>query len=61
MNTAPILQYLRALQESICEEISDIEVLDKFSFVTVPFAYAEEVLKSFKVRGRKPLITRARK
>lgn len=42
-------------------DISNIEVLDKFSFITVPFAYAEEVMKSFRERGRKPLITRARK
>jgi len=39
--------------------ISDIQVLDKFSFITVPFEKAERIVHSFKERGRKPLITHA--
>ena len=61
INPRALVELIQSRVRIESREISDIEVLDKFSFVTVPFAYAEEVLKSFKVRGRKPLITRARK
>lgn len=60
INARALVELIQSRVRIESREISDIEVLDKFSFVTVPFAYAEEVLKSFKVRGRKPLITRAR-
>ena len=41
--------------------IHDIEMLDKFSFITVPFEAAEHILKSFKKTGRRALVTRANK
>jgi len=41
--------------------ISDIQVMDKFSFISVPFDKAEKIVVSFKERGQKPLITRAKK
>jgi len=41
--------------------IKDIQVMDKFSFITVPFDKAEEIVVSFKEKGRKPLISHARK
>ena len=40
--------------------ISDIQVMDKFSFVTVPFDIAEQIVVSFKKKGQKPLITRVK-
>ena len=43
------------------KQISDIQVMDKFSFITVPFEQAEEVIHSFKEKGRKSLITHAKK
>ena len=43
------------------KEIRDVQVMDKFSFVTVPFAQAEKIIVSFKKKGRKPLITHAKK
>ncbi|MBD3224983.1 MAG: DEAD/DEAH box helicase [Caldithrix sp.] len=42
------------------KRIKDIQILDKFSFITVPFEDAEKIIASFKKRGRKPLITHAR-
>ncbi|KPA16191.1 DEAD/DEAH box helicase [Candidatus Magnetomorum sp. HK-1] len=42
-------------------QIRDIQVMDKFSFVTVPFDKAEKIVVSFKEKGQKPLITHARK
>ncbi|MBF0245294.1 MAG: DEAD/DEAH box helicase [Planctomycetes bacterium] len=38
-------------------EISDVQVMDKFSFITVPFELAEKVVTSFKEMGQRPLIT----
>ncbi|MBU4133894.1 DEAD/DEAH box helicase, partial [bacterium] len=37
--------------------IRDIQILDKFSFMTVPFEKAEEIIGSFKKKGQKPLIS----
>lgn len=42
-------------------QISDIQVMDKFSFITVPFEKAEKIIKSFKQKGRRPLIEHAGK
>ncbi len=41
--------------------IRDIQVMDKFSFITVPFEKAEKIVVSFKEKGQKPLITHAKK
>jgi len=43
------------------KDIRDILVMDKFSFITVPFDKAEKIVVSFKDKGQKPLITHARK
>ena len=40
--------------------ISDIRVMDSFSFITVPIHKAEKIVVSFKEKGRKPLISHAR-
>ncbi len=42
-------------------EIRDVQVLDSFSFVTVPFEIAEKIIVRFKEKGQKPLVTHARK
>ncbi len=43
------------------KQISDIHVMDKYSFITVPFEKAEKIVVSFKEKGQKPLITHAKK
>jgi ATP-dependent RNA helicase DeaD len=43
------------------KEINDVQVLDNFSFVTVPFEKAEEIIKSFKKRGKRQLISHVKK
>ena len=43
------------------KHISDIQVMDKFSFITVPFEKAEKIVVSFKEKGRKSLVTHAKK
>ncbi|ABR30699.1 RNA helicase [Thermosipho melanesiensis] len=40
--------------------ISDVVVLDKFSFITVPYKEAEIILSIFKKRGRRSLISKAK-
>ncbi len=42
-------------------EISDIQIRDNFSFITVPYEKAEQILESFKEKGQRPLITHAKK
>ena len=42
-------------------QIGDIQVMDKFSFIAVPFDKAEQVIASFKEKGRRPLITHVKK
>ncbi|MDZ7722355.1 MAG: DEAD/DEAH box helicase [candidate division KSB1 bacterium] len=41
-------------------QISDIQLLDNFSFVTVPFDKAEEIVKNFRIKGQRPLFTHAK-
>jgi len=43
------------------KDIRDIQIMDKFSFITVPFQKAEKIVVSFKEKGRKPLISHAKK
>ncbi len=43
------------------KEINDVQVLDNFSFVTVPFGKAEEIIRSFKKRGKRQLISHVKK
>ncbi|KAF2955074.1 DEAD/DEAH box helicase [Marinitoga sp. 38H-ov] len=42
--------------------LKDVRILDKFSFMTVPFEEAEIILQAFKMkkRGRKPIISKAK-
>jgi ATP-dependent RNA helicase DeaD len=42
-------------------QIKDVQVMEKFSFVTVPFDKAEKIVVSFKQKGKKPLITHAKR
>ncbi len=42
-------------------QIKDIQVMDKFSFITVPFEKAERIVSRFREKGQRPLITHARK
>ena len=43
------------------QQIRDIQVMDRFSFMTVPFEKAEKIVRNFKQNGKKPLITHAKK
>lgn len=43
------------------KEIGDVQIMDTFSFMTVPFEKAEKIIASFRQNGKKPLITHAKK
>lgn len=38
-------------------QISDIQIMDSFSFITVPFEKAEKIVHHFKEKGQRPLIS----
>ncbi|MBN1435884.1 MAG: DEAD/DEAH box helicase [Sedimentisphaerales bacterium] len=58
MNARKLVDLIRGRTSVKPKHISDIQMMDKFSFVTVPFEYAEEIIGSFKGEGkRKALIT----
>lgn len=40
--------------------IKDVQVMDKFSFINVPFEDAEKIIHRFKVKGKRSLITLAK-
>ena len=42
-------------------KINDIQIMEKFSFVTLPFDKAEKIVDSFKKRGERPIFTHANK
>ena len=45
------------------KQISDIHIMENFSFMTVPFKEAEDIIRNFRGKGKskKPLITHAKK
>ncbi|MBW1650467.1 MAG: DEAD/DEAH box helicase [Deltaproteobacteria bacterium] len=61
MNAKKLVNLIRNKVSIENRYISDILVMDKFSFITVPFEKAEQILVSFQKKGGKPLITHAKK
>ncbi len=43
------------------KDISDIQIMDSFSFMTVPFEKAEKIIISFQKKGKRPLISHVKK
>ena len=42
-------------------DIRDVQIMDNFSFITVPFNKAEMIIAKFKEKGKKPLISHVKK
>jgi ATP-dependent RNA helicase DeaD len=61
VNARKLVELVTGKAKIKSREIGDIQVLDNFSFITVPFDKAEKIIHSFKEGTRKPLITHARK
>lgn len=58
-----LVKIIKAKCDISGERVRDIQIFDKFSFVTLPFSEAEKVLSYFKKHGgsSKPFIIRAKK
>ena len=61
INAKKLIQLIMSRVSIKSNHISDIQIMDKFSFMTVPFDQAEKIVVSFKEKGQKQLITHARK
>jgi len=61
MNVEKLIELIGSRVSIKSKHISDIQIMDKFSFITVPFEKAEKIVVSFKEKGRKSLITHAKK
>jgi ATP-dependent RNA helicase DeaD len=57
MNARKLVELISSKVSIKSKLISDIQVMDKFSFITVPFEKAEKIVLSFKEKGRKPLVS----
>ena len=60
MNPKKLVDLIKERVEIQSREMDDIQVMDAFSFITVPFDKAEEIIVSFKEKGRKPIFTHAK-
>ncbi len=60
-NARKLVDLILSRVEMRPRDISDIQVMDNFSFITVPFDKAEKIIASFREKGKKPLIIHARK
>lgn len=61
MNPKNLVELIMSRVSIKSRDIRDIQVMDNFSFVNVPFDKAEEIFVSFKEKGKKPIFTHAKK
>ncbi|MGH7885587.1 MAG: DEAD/DEAH box helicase, partial [Thermodesulfobacteriota bacterium] len=60
MNPNKLVELITSKVSIKAKQIRDIQVMDNFSFMTVPFEKAEKIVQSFKEKGQRPLITHAK-
>ena len=61
MNAKKLVELIMSKVSVKSKHISDVQVMEKFSFITVPFEKAEKIVVSFREKGKKPLISHAKK
>lgn len=61
INARKLIELISSRVSVKSKYISDIQIMDKFSFITVPFEKAEKIVVSFKKKGHRPLISHAKK
>jgi len=61
INARKLVELIMSKVSIKSKQISDIQVMEKFSFITVPFETAEKIVVSFKKKGRQPLVSHAKK
>ncbi len=60
MNPRKLVELIASRAPVQSRQIRDVQVMDKFSFVTVPFDKADKIMGLFRAKGQRPLITPAR-
>ena len=61
MNPNKLIDLIMSRVQIKPKVIRDIQIMEKFSFITVPFDKAEQICVGFKERGQKPLFSHAKK
>jgi len=61
LNPKKLVELITSKVQLKSKQISDVQVMEKFSFITVPFDKAEQVVISFKEKGQRPLISHAKR
>ena len=61
LNPKKLVELITGRVQLKSKQISDVQVMEKFSFVTVPFDKAEKIVVSFKEKGQRPVISHAKR
>lgn len=61
LNPKKLVELITSRVQLKSKQISDVQVMDKFSFITVPFDKAEKIVVSFKEKGQRPIISHAKR
>ncbi len=63
MNKRKLVSFIKNKANVEDRSIDDVQVFDKFSFITVPLREAEHIIECFKrdTNGRRPLVEMATK
>ncbi|TDJ05835.1 MAG: ATP-dependent helicase, partial [Deltaproteobacteria bacterium] len=63
MNKRKLVSFIKDKANVEDRSIDDVQVFDKFSFITVPFKDAEHIIECFRKdsNGRRPLVEMANK
>ena len=61
LNPKKLVELITSRVQLKTKQISDVQVMDKFSFITVPFDKAEKIVLSFKEKGQRPIISHAKR
>ena len=61
INARKLVELIMSKVSIKSKQISEIQVMEKISFITVPFEKAEKIVVSFKKKGRQPLVSHAKK
>ena len=61
LNPKKLVELITSRVQLKSKQISDVQVMEKFSFITVPFDKAEKIVVSFKEKGQRPIVSHAKR